>query len=55
VAKLSGRSYEAMRVIVLEFLDTDIFHVSPENCVAFLEPLIEIMRPRRLARRFGRE
>jgi hypothetical protein len=30
-----------MRVIVLEFLDTDIFHVSPENCVAFLDPLIE--------------
>jgi hypothetical protein len=26
---------------VLEFLDTDIFHVSIENCVAFLEPLIE--------------
>src|SRR6266702_463869 len=26
---------------VLEFLDTDIFHVSAENCVAFLEPLIE--------------
>jgi transcriptional regulator with XRE-family HTH domain len=41
VAELSGRSYEAMRVIVLEFLDTDIFHVSPENCVAFLDPLIE--------------
>ena len=41
VAELSARSYEAMRVIVLEFLDTDIFHVSPENCVAFLDPLIE--------------
>ena len=41
VAELSGRSYEAMRVIVLEFLDTDIFHVSLENCVAFLDPLIE--------------
>ncbi len=41
VAELSGRSYEAMRVIVLEFLDTDIFHVSIDNCVAFLDPLIE--------------
>jgi transcriptional regulator with XRE-family HTH domain len=41
VAELGGRSYEEMRVIVLEFLDTDIFHLSRENCVAFLEPLIE--------------
>jgi transcriptional regulator with XRE-family HTH domain len=41
VAQLGGRSYEEMRVIVLEFLDTDIFHVSAENCVSFLDPLIE--------------
>jgi transcriptional regulator with XRE-family HTH domain len=41
VAQLSGRSYEEMRVIVLEFLDTDIFHVSAANCVSFLDPLIE--------------
>lgn len=41
VADLGGRSYEAMRVIVLEFLDTDIFHVSREDCVSFLDPLIE--------------
>jgi transcriptional regulator with XRE-family HTH domain len=41
VAELGGRSYQEMRVIVLEFLDTDIFHLSPENCVAFLDPLIE--------------
>jgi DNA-directed RNA polymerase subunit F len=40
VAGLSGRSYEEMRVIVLEFLDTDIFHVSAEHCAAFLDPLI---------------
>src|SRR5437764_2329413 len=39
VARLSRRSYEEMRVVVLEFLDTDIFHGSAENCVAFLEPL----------------
>ena len=41
VAQLSGRSFEEMRVIVLEFLDTDVFHVSNENCVSFLDPLIE--------------
>ena len=41
VARLSRRSYEEMRVVVLEFLDTDIFHLSAENCVAFLDPLIE--------------
>jgi hypothetical protein len=41
VAKLSRRSYEETRVIVLEFLDTDIFHLSAEHCVSFLDPLIE--------------
>jgi transcriptional regulator with XRE-family HTH domain len=41
VADLSDRSFEEMRVIVLEFLDTDIFHLTREQCVAFLEPLIE--------------
>jgi hypothetical protein len=30
-----------MRVIVLEFLDTDIFNISAENCISFLNPLIE--------------
>ena len=41
IARLSDRSYEQMRVIVLEFLDTDIFTVSGEHCVACLEPLLE--------------
>jgi transcriptional regulator with XRE-family HTH domain len=41
VARLSGRSYKQMRVVILEFLDTDVFHVSLENCVSFLDPLIE--------------
>jgi transcriptional regulator with XRE-family HTH domain len=41
VARLSNQSYEQMRVVILEFLDTDIFHLSVENCVSFLEPLIE--------------
>jgi hypothetical protein len=30
-----------MRVIVLEFLDTDVYHVSNENCAAFIDPLVE--------------
>ena len=41
MAQLSGRSYEQMRVVILEFLDTDVFDVSVENCVSFLDPLIE--------------
>jgi hypothetical protein len=41
VAELSHRSYEETRVIVLEFLDTDIFHLSAEHCLSFLDPLIE--------------
>jgi transcriptional regulator with XRE-family HTH domain len=41
MARLSKRSYEQIRVTILEFLDTDIFHVSIENCVSFLDPLIE--------------
>jgi hypothetical protein len=41
MARLSHRSYEEMRVGILEFLDTDIFNVSIENCVSFLDPLIE--------------
>ncbi len=41
VAEVGGRSYEEMRVVVLEFLDTDIFRVSIDDCVAFLDPLIK--------------
>jgi transcriptional regulator with XRE-family HTH domain len=41
VARLAGRSYEQTRVTLLEFLDTDVFSLSPENCVSFLDPLIE--------------
>jgi transcriptional regulator with XRE-family HTH domain len=41
VGRLSNRSYEEMRVAILEFLDTDILDVSIENCVSFLDPLIE--------------
>jgi transcriptional regulator with XRE-family HTH domain len=41
VARLVGRTYEHMRVIVLEFLDTDVFNVSVQDCDSFLDPLIE--------------
>jgi hypothetical protein len=40
-ARVGGRSKEAMRVMVLEFLDMDVFHVSSESCVNFLDPLIQ--------------
>jgi transcriptional regulator with XRE-family HTH domain len=41
LARLSDRSYEELRVIVFEFLETDIFTISAANCVTFLDPLIE--------------
>jgi transcriptional regulator with XRE-family HTH domain len=41
VARLNGQSYKHMRVMILEFLDTDVFHVSAQNCVSFLDPLID--------------
>jgi hypothetical protein len=41
VARHSGRSCKQVRVLILEFLDTDVFHVSVENCISFLDPLIE--------------
>jgi transcriptional regulator with XRE-family HTH domain len=39
-ARKSGRSYKQMRVASLEFLDADVFNVTPESCLAFLDPLI---------------
>jgi hypothetical protein len=30
-----------VRVTLLELLDTDVFNLSPQNCVSFLDPLIE--------------
>ncbi|MEX2260679.1 MAG: helix-turn-helix transcriptional regulator [Bryobacteraceae bacterium] len=41
MAQLSHRSYEQMRVAILEFLDTDVFNVSVENCISFLDPMID--------------
>jgi len=40
VANLSDKSYAQMRVIILEFLDTDIFDISSADCVSFLNPLL---------------
>jgi len=40
VARLSDRSYKQVRVAVLEFLDSDVFNITPESCVALLNPLI---------------
>jgi len=62
VAQVKGCSYEETRVNILEFLDTDVLNISVENCVSFLDPLIdswdidlanfgiEIVLNRRLAR-----
>jgi len=41
VARQGGRSYKQTRVTILEFLDTDVFHLSAANCVSFLDPLID--------------
>ena len=41
VARLTNRKYEQIRVMILEFLDTDVLGLSPESCVSFLDPLIE--------------
>ena len=41
MAQLSNRSYEQARVAILEFLDTDVFNVSAESCVSFLDPIID--------------
>lgn len=41
MAELSDRSYEQMRVAILEFLDTDVFNVTVENSIPFLDAMIE--------------
>jgi len=38
---LNGGSYEQMRVDILEFLDTDIFHISIDGCISFLNPMVD--------------
>ena len=41
VAQGSALTFEEARVKVLDFLDTDVLHVSIETCGAFLDPAIE--------------
>jgi transcriptional regulator with XRE-family HTH domain len=41
LARLAGKSFEEMRVTILELLDTDIHSLSAGDCDRFLDPLIE--------------
>ena len=41
MAKSRARSYARVRVAILAFLDTNVFDISVENCVSFLEPIID--------------
>ena len=41
MAQIGGRSYEQMRVAILEFLDTDVFNLSAATCISFLDPIID--------------
>lgn len=41
MAQLSDRSYEQMRVAILELLDSDVSQVSLESCTSFLDPMID--------------
>ena len=40
VAQLAGRGIEELRVTALEFLDTELVHLSAEHGTVFLDPLI---------------
>jgi transcriptional regulator with XRE-family HTH domain len=41
MAQLNHRTYAQIRVAILEFLDTDVFNVSAEYCISFLNPIID--------------
>jgi transcriptional regulator with XRE-family HTH domain len=41
MAQVGARSYEQLRAALLQFLDTDVFHLSTESCVSFLDPIID--------------
>ena len=41
LARLNRTSHEEIRVIVLEFFDTDVLDLSVQNFIDFLDPLIE--------------
>jgi transcriptional regulator with XRE-family HTH domain len=40
VTRRHGRSYRQMRVAVLDFLETDLFNITADQCATFLAPLI---------------
>jgi len=41
VAQPRGQKLEHVRVAILDFLETDVFSASLENCVPFLDPMID--------------
>jgi hypothetical protein len=41
IAQTSDRSFQQMRVAILEFLDTDVLNISIEHCSFFLDPMID--------------
>jgi transcriptional regulator with XRE-family HTH domain len=41
VAKLRRQSYEELRAMILEFLETEVLDLSIEHCSAFLDPVID--------------
>lgn len=41
IARANEKTYDEMRMIVVEFLDTDIYNLSIQNSIYFLEPLIK--------------
>jgi hypothetical protein len=41
IARVNEKSIQDVRVMILEFLDTDIYNLSLQNSIYFLEPLIQ--------------
>ena len=41
MAQHSDRTYAQVRVSILEFLDVDVFSISVENCISFLDPIVD--------------
>ncbi|MDB4324723.1 XRE family transcriptional regulator [bacterium] len=40
-ARVGSRTHEQMRVMILTFLDAEISDISREDCVAFMDPLVQ--------------
>jgi len=41
MARRRDQHYEDVRVMTLDFLDTDVFNLSTKHCASFLEPLVD--------------